>query len=382
MNEKKTGYGIWMGGLGICLMGGLYTTIKLFQEGHTLFHANDVIVWSLPLSIYIFLALSSSGLAMLSALPTLFGIQRLEASSKRLVFLAMATLCGGFLAISLELGNMGKMLYFILSPNLASPIWWMGAIYTAELIFLGIKFQCLHKGQETSFSSKIAGTLSFICALLAPMILGTVFGMTEARAIYFGPMLSIFYLTMALYSGTALFILYTMVCRTLESDQPASNAPPIDAVFHRLFTYSAAAVVIITLLKTAVEWSTVVPEFVTLRSFSHPFTPLFGVPMEVVVGLFLPLILLMIRPIQKSTNGVLITALLAWIGSLAIHTRLLIAGQSYPVGPKAEHYPEVLAYLPSAWEWMVALFAISLMLLLYTLGERYLKLGSCRVDKL
>lgn len=382
MNGKKTLYPAWLAGLGIFLLAGLYTTVKLFQEGHWLFNANDVVVWSLPLGMYIFLALSSSGLAMLSALPSLFGIKALASNSKRLVFLALSTLCGGFLAIALELGNIGNMLYFILSPNPASPIWWMGALYTAELIFLAVKLRCLHLGDGQSPVSKAAGTLSFLCAVSAPMILGAVFGITESRAVYFGPMLSLFYLAMALFSGTALFILYIMICHKMEDSRFPSPPPKMDEMFYRLFTYSTAVIIIITVLKSAVEFSTVIPEFIALRTYNHPFRVLFGFPMEVIIGLFVPFLLLMIPAVRTSINGTLVTALLAWGGSLAIHMRILITGQSYPVGPKAEQYPEVIAYLPSAWEWLVALFAMAVMLLLYTLGERYLKLGSCRVDTL
>ncbi|MBW2412397.1 MAG: polysulfide reductase NrfD, partial [Deltaproteobacteria bacterium] len=33
-----------------------------------------------------------------------------------------------------------------------------------------------------------------------------------------------------------------------------------------------------------------------------------------------------------------------------------------------------ISYFPSIWEWLVFLLALAIMLLLYTLGERYLKL--------
>jgi hypothetical protein len=62
-------------------------------------------------------------------------------------------------------------------------------------------------------------------------------------------------------------------------------------------------------------------------------------------------------------------------GTLLMHIEILLAGQSHPVGPKAEQYPEFINYFPSFWEWMVFLFAVSVMLSLYTLGERYLKLA-------
>lgn len=374
MNGKKTLYPIWLAALGIFLLAGLYTTAILFREGHWLFHANDVIVWSLPLCMYIFLALSSSGLALLSSLPTLFGINHLAPYAKRLVFLSLATLCGGFLAIALELGAIGHMFHFIISPNMRSPIWWMGTLYTTELVFLGVKFRCLHTDDGESGLSKTAGALSFLCAVAAPMLLGGVFGITESRAVYFGPMFSIFYLAMALFSGTALFILYNTICNTLAGRTPSL----VDDGLLNLFTYSTGALVVITVLKSAVEFSTVIPEFIALRTFNHPFRLLFGFPMEVVLGLFTPFLLLMIPSVQKNSNGTLFTALLAWVGSLAIHLRLLITGQSYPVGPKAEQFPEILAYVPSLWEGLIALFALAAMLLIYTLGERFLKLEPSR----
>ena len=80
-------------------------------------------------------------------------------------------------------------------------------------------------------------------------------------------------------------------------------------------------------------------------------------------------------PILRGNETVRILAAgLTFIGTLAMHMEILLAGQSRPVGPKAEHYPEFISYFPSIWEWMVFLLSVAIMLLLYTLGERYLKL--------
>ena len=57
-----------------------------------------------------------------------------------------------------------------------------------------------------------------------------------------------------------------------------------------------------------------------------------------------------------------------------MHMEILLAGQSRPIGPKAEQYPEYVSYFPSAYEWLVMILAVAVALLLYTLGERYLKL--------
>ncbi len=89
MSAKKGLYGTWMAGLGLVVLIGLYTTYKLFTDGHVLFNTNDVILWSLPLGVYIYLALASSGLTLLASLPLVFGIRKYEPFAKRLVFLAI-----------------------------------------------------------------------------------------------------------------------------------------------------------------------------------------------------------------------------------------------------------------------------------------------------
>jgi molybdopterin-containing oxidoreductase family membrane subunit len=57
-----------------------------------------------------------------------------------------------------------------------------------------------------------------------------------------------------------------------------------------------------------------------------------------------------------------------------MHMEILLAGQSHPVGPKAGQFPQYVQYVPSIWEVLVMVFALAVMLLLYTLGERYLRL--------
>ncbi|MDH3566344.1 MAG: hypothetical protein OEM61_03195, partial [Desulfobacteraceae bacterium] len=104
MSAKKGLFSTWLTVLGVAVLIGLYTAYKLFAEGHGLFNTNDVILWSLPLGVYIYLALVSSGLTLLSALPLVFGIRKYEPFAKRLVFLSVATLCGAFVSIGLELG--------------------------------------------------------------------------------------------------------------------------------------------------------------------------------------------------------------------------------------------------------------------------------------
>ncbi len=371
MSENKGLYGIWLAVLGIAIVVGLITAVKLFSQGHGLFNANDVLIWTLPLGVYIYLALASSGLTLLAAIPLVFGVHKYEPFAKRLVFLAIATLVGAFVSIGLELGSVFHMIYIMLSPNFSSPIWWMGAIYSVELVVLLVKFWKMHTGDWHSGFSKFLGTASFILALAAPLMIGSVFGITESRVTYFGPVMSIYCLLMAFLSGTALFILYSLVVNKVTGNGVPAEVYDEVAL---IFTYAAGVVAVFTVLKYAIESATVVPEFLVYRQFEHAFGTVGVFHTEVLLGLFLPFVLLLIPSVRKAAGGKIVASALILIGTLLMHMEILLAGQSHPVGPKAEQFPGFISYFPSIWEILVFVFALAIMLLLYTLGERYLKL--------
>ena len=132
--------------------------------------------------------------------------------------------------------------------------------------------------------------------------------------------------------------------------------------FALIFTYATAIVVGFTLLKFAIESATVVPEFLVYHKFEHAFGTFLGIQIEVLLGLFLPFVLLLIPSVRKSTGGKIVASALILIGTLFMHMEILLAGQSHPVGPKAEQYPEFINYFPSIWEFLVFLFALTIML--------------------
>lgn len=372
-NNKGTTL-VWLGLLGIVIAVGLVAAFRLFTEGHYLFNTNDVIIWSLPLGVYVFLAITSSGLTLLAGLPLFFGLKQYEPFAKRMVFLAIATLCGAFVSIGLELGNVPHMIYIMLSPNFSSPIWWMGFIYSVELVVLIVKFWKMHTGDWHSSFSRFLGAACFFLALAAPLMIGSVFGLTESRVTYFGPVMSIYCLLMGLLSGLALFILYSgVVEKVTGTSLLLQQAGPFQEIVG-IFRYVTGVVVGFTLVKVIIEGSTVVPEFLVYNKFAHAFGAWQGLHTEVILGLFLPFVLMLIPAVRKSRGGQMVFSALITVGTLAMVMEILLAGQSHPVGPKAEQFPEFISYFPSVWEWLVFLLSVAVMLLLYTLGEKYLKL--------
>ncbi|MBL0715483.1 MAG: polysulfide reductase NrfD, partial [Desulfosarcina sp.] len=352
MNSSKGAYFTWLSLIGAALIAGLYAAIQLFTEGHYLFNTNDVLLWSLPLGVYIYLALTSSGLTLLASLPLVFGVKKFEPIAKRLVFLAIATLMGGFVAIGLELGDIFHMIYIMISPNFSSPIWWMGFIYSVELVVLIVKFFLLHTGDWHSPISRALGHISFIAALVAPLMIGSVFGLTESRVTYFGPVMSIYCLLMAILSGTALCLFYTLVVARIAGSAFSKAKQSICDDITRFFTYTLGTMIVFTLVKVAIESATVIPDFLNYRQYAQAFGGIGKLNTEVLIGLLLPFVLMVIPSIRAGHASRILASGLVLAGTLAMHMEILLAGQSRPIGPKAEQYPEYVSYFPSSYEWL------------------------------
>lgn len=374
MKQSNGAFFAWLGLIGVAILAGLYAGFRLLTEGHYLFNANDVLMWSLPLGVYIYLALTSTGLTLLASLPLVFGVKKFEPLAKRLVFLAIATLAGGFVSIGLELGDIFHMFYIIISPNFSSPIWWMGFIYSVELVVLIVKFFLLHIGDWHSPLSKALGHISFVAALVAPLMIGSVFGLTESRVTYFGPVMSIYCLMMAILSGAALCLFYNLVLSKISDKGLSVAKESVCDDITRIFTYTLGIVILFTLVKVAIESATVIPDFLNYRQYAQIFGGIGKINTEVLLGLLLPFVLMAIPSIRAGHASRILASGLVLVGTLAMHMEILIAGQSRPIGPKAEQYPEYIHYFPSTYEWLVMLLAVAVALLLYTLGERFLKL--------
>jgi molybdopterin-containing oxidoreductase family membrane subunit len=355
-------YLAWLGVLGVAILAGLYTALRLFMDGHVLFNANDVVLWTLPLGSYVFFALTSSGLGLLSSLPLLFGVERYRPVAKRVVLLAIATLAAAFISIGLELGSITHLIYIFLSPNFGSPIQIMGFIYSVELACLLVKFWRLHLHDQHSALSKLAGLGSFVSALFGPLVLGSVFGLTEARPTFFGSFLPILSLVIAVVSGLAAFLLYSGLGSLFMGGEARVDEAILEDVGVKLdFTLFIA--LLFYLLWAVFRSAITLPDFAIDANFS------------LALVLVVPFLLMAAKGIRSSQWGRIAAGFLTLATFFGLHMEVLLAGQERPMGPKAEGLPTVLSYTPSIWEYLVVVFSLAVALLLLTLAERYLRLG-------
>jgi molybdopterin-containing oxidoreductase family membrane subunit len=92
------------------------------------------------------------------------------------------------------------------------------------------------------------------------------------------------------------------------------------------------------------------------------------------VGLIAPLLLVALPSVRKATWGKILASALFLVGMFAGRLEMVLSGLVMPTGPKAEAQPPFVSYWPTVWEVFVFILGIALLLLIYTVGERHLKL--------
>ena len=93
------------------------------------------------------------------------------------------------------------------------------------------------------------------------------------------------------------------------------------------------------------------------------------------VGLVIPLVLIAMPAVRTATWGKVTSAALFLVGMFAGRLEMVLSGLVMPTGPKAEGQPPFVSYWPTIWEVFVFVFALAVLLFIYTLGERNLKLS-------
>ncbi|WP_140919651.1 polysulfide reductase NrfD family protein [Limnobaculum xujianqingii] len=301
------------------------------------FRTNDGIVWTLPLISYIFLALMSTGVSILLAAGKIGRIEILEKNTKHLLCLAIGALLGAFAALSTEMGSPLNIYWLIFSPNLTSPIWWMGTLYFIELILLAVKFFELYTNKHV-VNERVLAWLTAIVAISAALVLGSVFGTVIGRVSYVGLSASVFTLLAALASGIALV--------TMLSAQAVRQ-------FIMPYFRLALAILLVFLIAGFIYQirSTVDNEVITVSAIS---------------------LILLVAAIFLASHTSVMSAVLALAGILYAEYKFVIGGQLFTLGPKAAWFGVEQNYLPNIYEYGVLILGIAFAWLAYSVLYRVL----------
>ena len=387
---------------------GFWAIVAGFVRGHEVtFNTGTGVPWGILIAGYVFLVVSCSGMCLVSSLGHVFGIERFEPLARRAIFLAIVLLLSGFLVIASDLERPWRMvLYLFLTPNPASAMWWMGTLYSLYLVAMLLEFVFLCRAEivrriESSSGTvsafhraflvgirevspgavrsnlrlaRVSGVAAVIFALAALSTLGSVFGFIGSRTIWHGPFLPIYFILSAYVSGSAILILSLVFSHRGKGNQPAPEIREIIRSLSRLLLVFLAIFLFFAIWKLlTAQYGRIPEEFESVMLvISGPLAVPFWVG-EVTFGILVPIAILAYTR-GRNVWGLTAAATMVIVGMFVARYDFVIGGQLVPIVGREPLWQ----YSPHAIEILSILGAISLCLLLYSVGGRFLPLEDYR----
>lgn len=349
----------------------LFGAAVYFLHGHEAYGITRQHPWGLLIAMYVFFVVSSTGLCIMSSLGHVFNIKSFQIIGKRAIIGAIITIVTGFAVIALEIGHPVRMvIYNILTPGLASAIWWMGTLYGLYLFFIILEFLFLNNDNHKY--SKIFGLAGLIMGLAAHSNLGAVFGFLVARPIANGVFFPLYFILSAMVTGSyLLFLIYGWRYKM--------NFPPEVEKFMIALAQILGLLLAILLFfeiwraLTAIygempERGDIAIHMISSKNF------LIG---EVLLGMLIPFAIIVFSR-GRAIKMMVYASITGMIGIFWMRYDLVHDTQLAPMLPlKIREYaaqPGLVEYTPTLVEWMIAIGAIGLAFMMYYAAEKFFNL--------
>jgi molybdopterin-containing oxidoreductase family membrane subunit len=225
---------------------------------------------------------------------------------------------------------------------------------------------------HTARNSKGLGIFTFIVAIATSTALGWLFGLPDARPAFSANFLAMYFPLTGFGSALAAVLLFSLAYHHFARIPLSEGDRKLYGDLSKLFGLVMAFSLVFFLWRTIVGGvSATAVEFAGFRhmlgsGWYH---------LALWVGLVIPLLLIAMPSLRTATWGKVTAAVLFLVGMFAGRLELVLSGLVMPTGPKAEGQPPFISYWPTIWEVFVFVFALAVMLFIYTLGERNLKLS-------
>lgn len=354
---------------------GAYVISQLMIHGHAAYHGDSRgLFWGLPIVTYDFFLLSSTGLAMLASVWTVFRVEDYRPIARRAIWLAMAALVGGVAALFLELGYpLRAMLLIPFSGATSAPLFWKvwGVIaYVIALLWLLVTW-LLPRAAEPP---RAAAVLALVAAVYITFVAGGVYGWMSMRPFWFGGEMSLAFLVESLLGAVTFVIIFTHLAHGFQVDR-------LDEPTRTLFSGRLGGLFAILMVAHAFF---VISRLVAglysnaegMQVWHHLWSrPVFQ--LELWLGIGLPLVLTVVPTWRRNPRLQLLAAVVAIVALFAARYDFVIGGQLVPLF-KGSWVHGLLDYRPSATEWAVLALAVFLSNAVNAFGEKRLQLDARR----
>jgi Ni/Fe-hydrogenase subunit HybB-like protein len=400
--ERSPRLAIWIAILSALILLAAYALLASLITSMEILEFSVKIPWATMIATYIFLVAIGSGLCIINALGSVFGMQRYEMMTRRMAFLSLITILFGMLCIVLHLGHPERMpIYNVISPNFRSAISWMGLLYSIYMAVVVVELWLLNRGDlvirterregwtkkimQLLTLEKLRGTrlgavledprlprlialLAFVSGASALSMLGSVFAHSESRLLWYGPYYPVYFLVSAIFSGLAFLIAVTIITYRVKNEVIFPGLKSIIFEMAQALALILAVGFLLMIFRLASGLLEPTSRGPVMLLLNGPFSVGFW-GFEVGLMSVLPIYVFIWAAEKKSLNGVLTGSIMVLIGTFVMRYEFVVAGQVYPNIPRG---------LPSYWPTIMEVFLIGgvcgAFLLTYTLGEKFLSL--------
>ena len=354
------------------LVTGAFVVANLVTKGHHAFNTDNLgLFWTLPIVTYDVFLLTSTGLAMTACIGLVLGVEDFNAIAKRCLWLALAGLSGGVLALFLELGHPLRSLYAIpLNLQTTSPLFWKVQAIGAYVVLLLLLLSRAVRPGWTPQSTRGLSIAVMIAALAISMLAGSVFGMMAMRPHWYGGEVPVAFHIESLLGGMAFAIFFTYLAYGFDQTRLPAN---VRTLFNGKMRVAFLVVISLHVMFLGARvvsglWSNAEG----LELWQHfARSPLFRV--EIWMCVALPFVLMLLPGVRETGWAQVLAAALVAVGLFIARYDFIIGGQLVPLF-KGSWAPELLSYTPSLTEWMLLAMAIFLANVVNAWGERQFNL--------
>ncbi len=360
--------------------------------------------WGLWVAFYLLFLGLSAGAFLVTSMTYVFNMKRFEKIGRLSAFTVLIALLCEVLFITVDLGRMARIYQFLITPSFTSLMTWMFVLFNAMLLIYALKTFFLIRGDlvhwandkqrngngfyrllalgRTSHSKSdqlrdehrvhVLSMISLPVGILFYGTNGAFFAILMNRPIWNSALTPLLFIVAAILSGGALLTFLTHLF--MRDDELVTS-------LGRAILFALVVFLFLEALQFFVGYQTGITDVVASLDLiaSGPYSWTFWL-VHLLIGSLVPLLLFIVRP--DDPKAIAWACFLIVITFIAVRLNFVVPDLAVYKLEGLEHtfYHERLRaqYMPNLNEWLVSLWIVSLGLVAFLLGARWLPVISSR----
>lgn len=230
---------VWLGFLGIILLGGLVTGVLVFWKGLGVTNLTDLVPWGLWITIDLSSIALAAGAFSFCAGVYLFGLKRYQPLARTATFVGLIGYTMAMLALLLDIGKPERFWKALLYWNTHSLLWEVTMcvmLYLTVLllesmpIFANFEWfrkrypKLASKMEHVHHYAPILAIIGLGLSSLHQSSLGATYGVIKARPFWFKPEMSVLFMFSAIVGGMSLTLFVSMLSSRLTDKARVNDA--------------------------------------------------------------------------------------------------------------------------------------------------------------